>query len=333
MAGKPSQLTKVSYETQMKIVLTLSVIPKGAVNMKKIFINRNRQLRSGWRISIVLVFFLIIGLLLALLTYLVFKENKPVRDLFDLLITSISMIVATYFVLRIIDRKKMAEIGMTFRQENLPDFGFGLIIGAFSLIVIFLQFLFSGNLSVTGFGGFNALPKALIWLFIFLIAGFAEEIFSRGYCMTALWQTGKLWVPVVVSSLLFSLLHGLNPNFNTLALINLFLSGLVFAYMFLKTGSLWMPVGYHIAWNFFEGAVLGFPVSGKVVEGIFQVKILRENLMTGGLFGPEGGLVVTVMLLLSFLVLQSYLGNRRSAIFSNPIIIIEPAGETSGNIN
>ena len=101
------------------------------------------------------------------------------------------------------------------------------------------------------------------FLLLFILVGFSEEMFFRGYVMSTMASRGnKKWVIYVASALIFSIAHGLNPNVSILGLVNIALVGILFAYMFYATNSLWLPIGYHITWNFFQGNVFGFAVSG-----------------------------------------------------------------------
>ncbi|MEW6522933.1 MAG: CPBP family intramembrane glutamic endopeptidase [Bacillota bacterium] len=123
-------------------------------------------------------------------------------------------------------------------------------------------------------------PYSLLALAQFALVGWAEELFFRGYCVTAL-NSGRGTLAAALSALAFVLSHGLNTNISSLALANIFVAGLLFAYMFLGTGSIWMPVGYHITWNYFQGPVFGLPVSGgPVVPGVYEAA-LKDNLLTG----------------------------------------------------
>jgi membrane protease YdiL (CAAX protease family) len=99
-------------------------------------------------------------------------------------------------------------------------------------------------------------------------------------------------------------MHGMNLNVTVIALINIFLVGLLFAYMTIKSENLWMAIGYHITWNYFQGNIFGFEVSGNVVEGVYSTKSVTESVINGGKFGPEGGLIVTAIILLGFVYIK-----------------------------
>lgn len=63
-----------------------------------------------------------------------------------------------------------------------------------------------------------------------------------------------------------------------------------------------MPIGYHITWNYFQGCVYGLNVSGFDIQGIFSSRILNDNLLTGGAFGPEAGILTTIVIAIGFLI-------------------------------
>ena len=124
--------------------------------------------------------------------------------------------------------------------------------------------------------------------------------------MTVLKQTGNKWVAIIVSSIIFSVMHSLNPNMSILSYLNLFLVALLFAYMFLKSNNLWLPIGYHITWNYFQGYIFGFQVSGQSTESLYKLNVPVNNIITGGGFGPEGGLVVTFIIIIGYIYMWKF---------------------------
>ena len=112
---------------------------------------------------------------------------------------------------------------------------------------------------------------------------------------------------VLISSALFALGHLLNPNVSWNAILGLVFAGIFLAYGYLRTRQLWLPIGLHIGWNFFEGTVFGFQVSGltEMPQMIRQV-VQGPELITGGLFGPEAGLVVLPAMALGVLLIFGF---------------------------
>ena len=96
------------------------------------------------------------------------------------------------------------------------------------------------------------------------------------------------------SAAIFALLHAFNPGFGLTALLGLFLAGLLFAQAYMVTRQLWLPIALHLSWNFAEGPLFGFPVSGMPGEGLLTVRPAGPEVVTGGVFGPEAGLIVVV---------------------------------------
>jgi membrane protease YdiL (CAAX protease family) len=123
---------------------------------------------------------------------------------------------------------------------------------------------------------------------------------------------------VLLSSAVFALAHWFNPNLDWSGLLGLFLAGLFLAYGYLRTRQLWLPIGLHLGWNFFEGTLFGFPVSGQ-----YQYQLIRQtgtgpDLITGGAFGPEAGLILIPVLILGAAGIYWYTRTR------NPVQNVMP---------
>ena len=104
------------------------------------------------------------------------------------------------------------------------------------------------------------------------------------------------YVALVLSSLLFAILHIFNPNTSAIGMINLFLAGILLGVSYIYTKNLWFPVALHFSWNFFQGPVFGFHVSGLDMNAIIIQKPQEEQLFSGGTFGFEGSILATVCL-------------------------------------
>ena len=144
----------------------------------------------------------------------------------------------------------------------------------------------------------NLIISVLIVLLIFALGSWQEELLSRGYWLQNLSEGLNRSLGVLLSSAVFALVHVLNPNLSWLAFVGLFLSGLFLAYGYLRTNQLWLPIGLHLGWNFFEGTVFGFPVSGQYFYQLIRQSVSGPELITGGAFGPEAGLILLPILLL-----------------------------------
>src|SRR3546814_6374331 len=92
-------------------------------------------------------------------------------------------------------------------------------------------------------------------------------------------------------------MHFLNPSFGWLGFINIVLAVVLMVLAFFRRGSIWLPVGLHMGWNFVQGTVLGFHVSGIEAETVFQLQLQGSEWLSGGNFGLEGSLATTLVCL------------------------------------
>jgi hypothetical protein len=118
---------------------------------------------------------------------------------------------------------------------------------------------------------------------------------------------------VGITSLLFALLHGLNANLSWLGMLNIALAGVAMGVGYRATGRLWLPMAYHLGWNLAMGSLFGLPVSGIRFRGLLiAADYGRLPWLTGDTFGPEGGLLAT-LLLLGAVGVFGWWGRRRGA--------------------
>jgi len=173
-----------------------------------------------------------------------------------------------------------------------------------------------GWLAVSGFAweiqsAPYVLQNAGLFLFICLAVGWNEELMSRGYHLQTLASGMNLLWGWLLSSLVFSVLHLSNPNASAMAVAGIFLAGMFLGYGFIRSGQLWLSIGLHTGWNFFEGVVFGFPVSGLPFYRLTEARIVGPALWTGGAFGPEAGLLLIPALAIGFLLVRLYAQGRR----------------------
>ncbi len=167
----------------------------------------------------------------------------------------------------------------------------------------------------------NALPvllfASLLTLPGWLLQSSLEELVMRGWLLPVIGAKRSVVLGLLISSLLFAVLHLLNPGVSLLSTLNIALAGLMFALLVLWEGSIWGAFGLHSAWNWIQGSVYGFPVSGNIFQSpsIWKMAENGPGWLTGGPFGPEGGLIATLVLVGACLVLGwlIYRKERRSA--------------------
>ena len=205
----------------------------------------------------------------------------------------------------VIDRRTLADLGLGVGRDWLVDFAFGLLLGAALMTAVFLVALAAGWIRVAGTFAAGSAPGGFVGGFLaltalFVVVGLAEEVVARGYVLTnvaeglagSLSRERAVGVAVVVSSLLFAAAHLRNPNATLVSALGITVAGVFLAAGYVLTGDLAIPAGVHVTWNLFQGAVYGFAVSGLEV-GTAAVDTVETgpDLVTGGAFGPEAGLL------------------------------------------
>ncbi|AXG05244.1 CPBP family intramembrane metalloprotease [Haloplanus rubicundus] len=203
---------------------------------------------------------------------------------------------------RYVDRRRVRDFGLRIDRGWWLDCGFGLALGAGLLTLVFLVGLAFGWLRVTGTlqprAGFAVRFAGLVAIFV--AVGVYEELLLRGYLLTNaaeglvgwLGDRGAVVGATALSSLVFGLAHANNPNATLLSTLAIVLAGVMLAVGYVLTGDLAVPIGLHTTWNLFQGGVYGFPVSGLGVgASVVAVEETGPDVVTGGAFGPEAGLL------------------------------------------
>lgn len=285
--------------------------------MNNIFINCNHQLRSGWKIAIAILFIAISTIILSILmtTIAPLLRLTLSAQVLNTIVSCTQQLIIILIVLtlwKLIDKKSLTELGLPNIKNHKKAFIYGLLGGAISLTSVSIILLCIDSVALTNSIVSPSFSLPIITsLIMYIFVGFNEEIVFRGYFLSVLKQCSNKYVPYVASAVLFSLAHSMNPGISILAYINLFLFGIFLSYVIYKTKNLWFGIGFHITWNFFEGNVWGFLVSGgNDSNSIYTLKVLNDNIINGGTFGPEGGLTVTVVLIVSMLIIYKFVPSK-----------------------
>lgn len=263
------------------------------------------EISSGWKIVLVLFIFYIIMMLISLGTTKLQKNDFERWNLLLLFFQQIVLITVTIFVWKKIIKCPLYFMGLKSIIKHKKELIVGLLLGGICITIVFWGMIISKSIVIKSWRP-NISVNILIYFILFSAVGISEEIFGRGYVMSCLRQTRDTSTILFLSSAIFTILHIDNYGINLLAVINISLAGLLFAYMYLKSANIWMGIGFHIMWNYFQGAIYGFPVSGLNIRGIFTVLYTKNNLINGGTFGPEGGILVTIVLLISMLTVKYF---------------------------
>jgi membrane protease YdiL (CAAX protease family) len=292
-----------------------------------IFMNEEGELRSGWRILAFFLFIILAASLLMALTK-VFSTLFPSLNsllaeptasdslgrsgLISLYVSNLRNLaaaaVASAVSARMLERRSFASIGFKLHRNWQRDFALGCAMGAAALAI---AVGIAAALETITFSvqtrNLAVLSQGLAVTFVFfLIAGATEELIFRGFPFQALVHNLGGFAAVAITSVLFGLAHLANPSASAFSTINTILAGVWLGLAYLLTRSLWLATALHCSWNFAMVFVFGLPVSGFTT--LDQLAWLRGSIggpawISGGSYGPEGGVAVTAALLLSTLAI------------------------------
>ena len=295
--------------------------------LQNIFLSSNEaRLRAGWRLALHTILWIVITILAGIVFFIpigLFKISfdSPLAMAANELSMLVGITASTFIARRFLDRRSVLSLGLKPDFLAVKDVLVGILIPFFQIGLIFGIEI---GLGWTKFDGFawqtDPTPTILsglgLWLAIFLIVGWQEELLSRGYQLQNLENGLNLFWAVLISSSIFGFLHIFNNGATWVSTLGIFLAGLFLALPFILTRQLWLSIGVHIGWNFFEGVVFGFPVSGSNTFHLLRHTVSGPELWTGGIFGPEAGLLVIPALLLGsaliFLYARSTFRNNHS---------------------
>ena len=205
-----------------------------------------------------------------------------------------------WFWLWLLEKRGLASVGMGLKGA-LRNYLRGLLIGLM---------MFGGAVAVMSVLGYTEIENpfngasvatAFMVLIGWIVQGAGEEVVTRGFLLQIFGRTTNTITGILVSAGVFTAFHALNANTGWLPFLNLFLFGVFAALYTLWEGGLWGIFAIHSIWNWAQGNLFGFEVSGNVIESaiILDLAETGPDIITGGLFGPEGGLAVTLVLLIS----------------------------------
>lgn len=236
------------------------------------------------------------------------------------LFSTIGLILATLFWSIKVEKHTLDYMG--FKKKNIfKNYCIGLIVGfiMFSLVVIFE--MITGSLKFNGFNSFNFMSMILLILFFigFIIQSASEEILTRGYLLNNVKSQHKVVTAILVSSFVFSVLHIFNEGFSIIPFINISLVGIFFGLYYLCFNNIWGVCAVHAIWNFAQGNVYGIKVSGtNVGESIINtIQVEGKEILNGGNFGAEGGLITTFVVIIAILILYYFMTKKKKLMLED----------------
>jgi membrane protease YdiL (CAAX protease family) len=281
-----------------------------------------QRLRAGWRLLLQTLFLILIATCFSILFTIILLVADPslltrltTLGPAYLLLSSIAEAVlvtlSVFLARRFLDKRSIESLGLKLSIWTLYDILTGVVITFLQMGLIYFIMFQLGWITFKGFAwNFDpisvVLQNTLLFFAMFVFVGWTEELLSRGYHLQTIASGTNLFWGVTISSVVFGMLHLGNPNATWVSALGIFFAGLFFAFGYLRSKQLWLPMGMHLGWNFFEGVVFGFPVSGLDIYPLTRIEVHGPELWTGAGFGPEAGLIVLPALLLGALLVYFY---------------------------
>lgn len=282
--------------------------------------NSSPAIKKGWlRVLLFIIFYTMLSLFGSTVTGILFLVLQlPATDssLFyggTVLIFLISFLSVWVFR-KVFDRKTVDSLGFQwkgFANERSIGFVTGLLaITVIASILWIMQLLQWFTATINW-------DDILLVTFILILVSFSEELVFRGYILNNLMQSMPKMPALLVSAMLFAGFHTLNPGMSLIGFLNIFIAGVLMGINYIFSRNLWFSIFFHFSWNFFQGPVLGFEVSGLDLPVMLEQNLRGSTLLTGGAFGLEASWLATFTMCLAcillYTVFQKKYSNNESA--------------------
>jgi len=296
--------------------------------IRKCFVGRG-GIRAGWRL---IIFLVIAAALLTGMTFLawVFGQGTAAvttleaRTLFSNEAVAFLIVLCASWIMSRIEHRKIADYGLPLQRAFGRQFWQGVVMGFAAITVLLASMRMAGvfRFGTIGLGGSETYKYAVLWGAGFLCVGLFEEYFFRGYPLFTLTTGMTFWPSAILLSAFFGFIHHTNPGESWVGALETGATGLLFCVMLRGTGNLWMPIGFHAAWDWGETYFYGVPDSGLVAKGhLFNPTFAGPAWLTGGSVGPEGSWLCIALLAILLIVFRLWLREKK---YPNPEAIRFP---------
>lgn len=178
----------------------------------------------------------------------------------------------------------------------------GFLYGVITITSVFLLIWATKGLRIVNIDlQANTWTQFALFVFLFFIVSIQEELLTRGYLYGVFRRHYSALTTILFTSIIFSLLHFLNPGVLTspIPFLSILLAGIALGLLREYSGSIWLAVGFHWSWNLLQGNVFGFPVSGiPPTQPFIDSQVQNNPILSGGGFGAEGSIFANIVLLL-----------------------------------
>ena len=247
--------------------------------------------------------FMLIGNFLAKKLGLHTNNFMLVSQLFGLIGTVFMLWIFTKFI----DKKPFYSLG--FVKKNVKkDILLGILAGFVMIAVGFFLLNYYGQLTIASIS--VDYLNIFVGLLLFIVVAFNEELIFRGYMLNNFMDSMPRFWALLVSSFIFGSLHLYNPNIDTIGFGNIILAGFLLGVSYTYTKSLWFPIALHFSWNFFQGTIFGYAVSGNESYSLIKQSRTVDTVWNGGKFGFEASITAVILLLLFIVLIANYYNKK-----------------------
>lgn len=278
--------------------------------MNTLLFNPNTQsLRNGWWIGIFVALLAISRLIYPPVSHFLQDAGIDKTYLGPLAVTFLLMVTWAVLKLR---KESFHHVGLKLDATWYRHLLLGFLFCTVQIAIVVLGMYLSGGVTFA-LNPQGGMQSVLLGLYVFLFAALLEELLFRGFIFQRLIAGLGQWPPLVGMALIFAAGHATNPEVNqdtiVLASLDIFLVAIVFGLAFIKTQSLALPVGLHLGWNWAQGNLFGFNVSGYQHEGLLTPTLTDQPAwITGAGFGPEATVFAVVSELIVIALLLRWKG-------------------------
>jgi membrane protease YdiL (CAAX protease family) len=290
------------------------------MRLKPLFVNDSEdRFRSGWRIVVTVMAMMITFLPIQWALKLVLPGSWAKSQKIDFLLAVFSLVATLVIVYsrKFIDKRPVESLGFSDRRWALKDVVAGYAIsGVLVAIIVIVETGFGWvTISVTR-GGLSLLTHIVS---LFVVSGLAvawwENLFFVSYLFLNLSDGCGFWCSVALNCVTFGIIHSLNPNASVFSFLGIILIHSYEIFGFLRTRTLWLILGIHAGWNFFQG-LAGFPVSGRTGIQIITQTNNTPAWIGGGEFGPEAGALIVPTGIAAYVLITIYTNVTRKYAIS-----------------
>jgi membrane protease YdiL (CAAX protease family) len=261
------------------------------------------RVRAGWRFILFLSALTAAGLLVSGLRHVL--DLPRLRDANGIVVPAAlltrgllvlgSTLAVTAALLRVVEKRPLATVGLPLRRPWLSGIAVGLLLGAAPVVLLVAGLAATGHARFT-WSGLGAADVAWRWgptVVGLALTSAAEELTLRGYGLQLLSEGGGQWFAAIVTGAAFGAIHAANPGANVLGIVNTAVNAILLAWLVMRTGSLWIGCAYHAGWNIAGAPVLGMRLSGMDhTAGLLATRLSGPDWLTGGSYGFEGSLIL-----------------------------------------